>query len=118
MVVGGQGWGAGEPLIEAPAGSVVETADIRWIDGRLVMVVLGYGKGGMQVYVSGDSRTFVPAEPYLLESYLDILTPSVCNYLPGFIPDGKGGVGHMTAPVTIDEDGHYTMQVFRIEYEG
>ena len=108
------GWQEPYCVLTAAKGSVVETADVRWINGRLVMIVLGYATGGMAVYVSSDSQHFIPAEPHLLESYLDIFMPSSCHYLPGFIRDPDGQVRHLTTPGNTDDDGHYTMWVFRI----
>ena len=98
----------------AVAGGVVETADARWIGDRLVMTVLGYDEGEMAIYLSPDGRTFVPAEPRLLESYLDIFMPAACFRLPGFIPGPDGEVRHMMTPGDIDDAGHYTQFVFPI----
>ena len=110
-------WSDPHPVVIAKKGKVVETADVRWINGRLVMIVLGYDQGQMAIYVSSDSHNFVPAEPHLLESYLDIFMPAACYRLPGFIQDPDGQVRHMTTPGDIDDQGHYTMWVYRIKCE-
>ena len=107
-------WSDPRIIIPAVAGGIVETADVRWIGQRLVMIILGYGEGEMAVYLSNDSRTFVPAKPHLLESYLDIFMPAACFRLPGFIPGPNGVVRHMTTPGDVDDEGHYTQWVFRI----
>ncbi|NQU43306.1 family 43 glycosylhydrolase, partial [bacterium] len=109
-----EGWSDSQLVLAAKDGKVVEAADARWIDGRLVMIVLGYSEGEMSIYVSSDSRNFVPAVPHLLESYLDIFMPAACFRLPGFIPDADGRVRHMTTPGDIDDEGHYTQWVYRI----
>ena len=108
-------WSEPHPILHASPGGIIETADARWIDGRLVMVVLGYGEGEMAIYVSADGRDFVPAEPHLLETYLDIFMEAACFRLPGFIPDADGRARHLTTPGDIDDEGHYTQWVFRIE---
>ena len=41
--------------------------------------------------------------------------PAACFRLPGFIPDPDGRVRHLTTPGDIDDQGHYTLFVFRIE---
>ena len=110
----GQPWGEPRLILAAGEGKVVEVADARWIDGRLVLIVLGYSEGEMAVYLSTDSRTFAPADPHLLESYLDIFMPAACFRLPGFIPGPDGQVRHMTTPGDIDDQGHYTQWVYRI----
>ena len=107
-------WSQPHPVVKALPGGVVETVDARWMEGRLVMIVLGYDNGEMGVYLSEDSRVFVPADPPLLESYLDIFMDAACFRLPGFIPDADGRVRHMTTPGDIDDDGHYTQWVFNI----
>jgi hypothetical protein len=109
-----KGWGDPHILIPAVSGGIVETADVRWIGQRLVMIVLGYGEGEMAIYLSNEGRTFVPAEPHLLEKYLDIFMPAACFRLPGFIQGPDGVVSHMTTPGDIDDEGHYTQWVFRI----
>ncbi len=108
-------WSHPHPIVNALPGGVVETVDARWLDGRLVMIVLGYDNGEMGMYISEDSRHFVLADPPLLEGYLDIFMDAACFRLPGFIPDGDGQVRHMTTPGDIDDEGHYTQWVFRIE---
>ena len=108
-------WSPPHQIVNALTGGVVETVDARWLDGRLVMIVLGYDNGEMGMYISEDSCLFVPADPPLLESYLDIFMDAACFRLPGFIPDGDGQVTHMTTPGDIDDEGHYTQWVFRIE---
>ena len=107
-------WSDPHPVVNAARGGVVETADARWLNGRLVMIVLGYAEGQMAVYVSSDSRTFVPAVPHLLESYLDIFMPAACYRLPGLIQDPDGQVRHMTTPGDTDDQGHYTQWIYRI----
>ncbi len=108
-------WSEPYTVLHAPEGHVAEVADVRWIDGRLIMTVLGYDCGQMQIWVSSDSKKFHKAEPHLLENYLDIFMPAACFRLPGFIQDPDGRVRHMTTPGNIDEKGHYTMFIFRIE---
>ena len=107
-------WSAPHPIVRALPGGVVETVDARWLDGRLTMVVLGYDNGEMGIYLSNDSREFVPADPPLLEGSLDIFMDAACFRLPGFIPDADGQVRHMTTPGDIDDKGHYTQWVFPI----
>ncbi len=107
-------WSEPHSIVAAAKGGVVETSDARWINGRMVVIVLGYDAGQMAVYVSSDSRTFVPAVPHLLESYLDIFMPAACYRLPGFIQDPDGQVRHMTTPGNTDDEGHYTQWVYRI----
>jgi len=51
----------------------------------------------------------------LLESYLDIFMPAACFRLPGFIQDAGGRIRYMTTPGDIDDHGHYTQFVFRVE---
>ena len=110
-------WSEPHTIVAATRGGVVETVDARWLDGRLVMIVLGYDEGEMGVYVSADSRTFVAAQPHLLEDYLDIFMPAACFRLPGLIQDADGKVRHMTTPGNIDDEGHYTQWVFRVSCE-
>ena len=107
-------WSDSHPVLAAREGKVVEAADARWINGRLVMIVLGYSEGEMTVYVSFDSRTFVPAVPHRLESYLDVFMPAACFRLPGLIQDPDGQVRHMTTPGDTDDKGHYTQWVYQI----
>jgi len=107
-------WSDPHPVVRAAPGGVVEAADARWVNGRLVMIVLGYSEGQMAVFVSCDSRTFVPAVPHLLESYLDIWMPAACYRLPGFIQDPDGQVRHLTTPGNTDDQGHYTQWLYRI----
>jgi len=104
-------------ILAAGEGKVVEAADARWIDGQLVLIILGYGEGEMAVYLSADSHTFAPAAPHLLENYLDIFMPAACFRLPGFIPGPDGVVRHMTTPGDIDDQGHYTQWVYRVACE-
>jgi len=108
-------WGSPHTVVTAHPGDVVETADVRWINESLVMIVLSYTQGEMAVYLSQDGTDFVPASPHLLESYLDIFMPAACFRLPGLIPDADGYVRHLTTPGDIDERGHYTQWVFRVE---
>ncbi len=108
-------WSEPRVVLTAPKGYVLEVADVRWINGQLVMIVLGYNLGQMQVWISADSETFYPAEPHLLERYLNIFMPASCFRLPGFIQDPDGQVRWMTTPGNIDGQGHYTMLVFKVE---
>jgi len=109
-----QGWGPSDLVLAARPGKVVEAAEARWLGGRLVLIVLGYSEGEMAVYLSTDSHTFAPAEPHLLESYLDIFMPAACFRLPGLIPGPDGQVRHLTTPGDIDDQGHYTQWVFPV----
>jgi glycosyl hydrolase family 43 len=110
----GGGWSDPHPVLAASEGKVVEVAEARWINGRLVLIILGYSEGEMNVYVSSDSLAFIPAVPHRLESYLDIFMPAACFRLPGLIQDPDGQVRHLTTPGDIDDQGHYTQWVYQI----